>query len=102
MNVYRDQDQPIRAEVGERFAIELEGNPTTGYEWDLKEQGGKVRLVDRRTAVPGRALGGAGVQTLTLEPVEAGEAVILLQYKRRWDSTAAQEKSFRIHVSKTR
>lgn len=99
MKVYKDQNQPIDAELGQPFTIELDGNPTTGYEWDLKEGGGKVRLVDRRAASRGPGIGAGGVQSLTLEPVAAGDAVIKLQYKRRWDTNPAQERTFRIHVS---
>src|SRR3712207_576029 len=44
-----DPDTPLEVEVGERFDIVVESNPTTGYEWRLIEPSDEtvVRLLEQ-------------------------------------------------------
>ncbi len=45
MQRYSDPAQVIRVAAEEAFAIELAGNPTTGYTWQAEVEAGHLELV---------------------------------------------------------
>lgn len=96
--VYRKPGEPIVAVVGERFVLELEGNATTGYQWQLELDTDKVRLVDEEYQPSGAGVGGGGLHKFTLEPVAAGETIIHARYKRSWESKPIEEEKIPLRI----
>jgi inhibitor of cysteine peptidase len=98
LHVYQKSDQMISASVGEPFVIELEGNPTTGYKWDLQLDSSKVKIIDRQYQASGGAMGSGGKERFTLQPVASGETSIRALYKRVWEPSAIEEHDFQLRV----
>lgn len=95
---YGKSDQDIDARLGESFSIELDANPTTGYEWEVLFDQKVIRLVNRRYLSAPAALGASNVESFSFEPIDAGDAVLRMRYKRRWEQTPIEEVIFHIHI----
>ena len=81
-----------RVKVGERFTVELEGNITTGYGWEvaaldegLVVQEGEVAYESAATGLAGAG----GAFTFTFRAVAPGETTIELVYRRPWEKDVA-------------
>ncbi|MBM3696221.1 MAG: protease inhibitor I42 family protein [Actinobacteria bacterium] len=92
----------IEVKVGERVTLELEGNPTTGYSWQITE-------IDPAVLAPSGepdyqsssdADGAGGVYTFRFDAVGAGETEVVLQYFPSWQepSDTARVRSFTVRV----
>jgi predicted secreted protein len=98
-------DKPIQAAAGTQFAIELESNPTTGYEWQPVFSPEKVRLVRRAHSPAGRQADGEGpafgagrAERFVFEALAAGTTTIRMALKRSWEPAAIVERSYRVIV----
>jgi len=99
MSDMKKTHRSIQVRNGEPFVIDLEANPTTGYQWNPSFPAGKLRLV-QRVAVPASAhLGTAGVERFTFEALESGEVEIRFDYKRAWEASPIQQQIVLVHVS---
>jgi predicted secreted protein len=83
---------------GEAFTIELEGNPSTGFTWEISE-------VDLRILAPvgaprfrpsGRLMGG-GTTRFRFVAERSGETMVVLSYRRPW-APAEPLQTFRVRV----
>lgn len=88
----------IQAELNKPFNITLESNPTTGYTWtvDFNHKmliGGEKGYSASR---PG-AVGGSGQQVFVFTPIQEGQTEISAAYKRPWEESAAEERTFRVN-----
>jgi inhibitor of cysteine peptidase len=95
---------PVKLGVGERATIELEANPSTGYQWEptTEPDAAVVRVVsDTYTAGPSDRVGAAGTQKIVVEGVAAGNTTLELGYVRPWetDTAPAETATFEITVS---
>ena len=97
-HVYTKQDSEIEAVLGEPFIIELEANPTTGYEWEADLDEAKVELVERQLAHD-EGVGAGGIERFTLRPLGIGETAIVLRQQRPWESGARERFVFQVHAS---
>lgn len=78
---YTERDGSITVEAGDRFAIRLESNPSTGSSWKISRLPAKLQLVDTRTEEPDQPRPGAGGhQVFELQGLRAGNALLELQY----------------------
>ena len=96
---------PVSLGVGDRATLELEANPTTGYQWELATEPDSsiVAVVsDTYTAATNDTgmVGAGGTQVIVIEGVAAGSTTLELRYVRPWetDGAAAQTASFDITV----
>lgn len=96
--VYTAQERRITARTGEEFRIELETNPTTGYEWVPEFDALKLSMVARRFASVGLAIGASTTEQLIFQALASGNTRLRLLYKRSWESTFASELSFDIEI----
>jgi inhibitor of cysteine peptidase len=91
---YRDPAQLIEVEKGGEFAIVLESNPTTGYQWKLAEELDTeiVVLVKTEYEAPDTELmGAAGEEKWTFKAENIGDTTITLAYVRPWEEEEAGE-----------
>ncbi|MEW6555680.1 MAG: protease inhibitor I42 family protein [Actinomycetota bacterium] len=91
---HRDPAQLIEVEKGEEFAIVLESNPTTGYQWKLAEELDTeiVVLVKTEYEAPDtELLGAAGEEKWTFKAENVGDTTITLAYVRPWEEEGAEE-----------
>ena len=102
--VYDKGDADIEAKTGETFTIELEENPTTGYQWTIAVSDESVVALDKDEYVPndksGEVAGSGGTRVLTFKALKAGTATISMVYERNWEPNPDDEKvQFNVTVS---
>jgi inhibitor of cysteine peptidase len=88
----------IQAELNKPFNITLESNPTTGYAWtvDFNDKmliGGEKSYSASRPGI----VGGSGQQVFVFTPIQEGQTEISAVYKRPWEESAAEERTFRVN-----
>jgi predicted secreted protein len=102
----KDQNQIVRAAIGNLVRITLESNPSTGYNWELRDFDYGVAdfyssdLVARQT--DGNVLFGApGDTVITIQAVKPGTQDITLVYRRQWEppDQVAQTFTFKLEVA---
>jgi len=102
----KNQGQTVRAEVGNLIRITLESNPSTGYNWELRDFDYGVAefhssdLVARDNG--GNVLFGApGDTVITLQAVQPGTQDITLVYRRQWEppDQVAETFTFKLEVA---
>ncbi|MGE5494766.1 MAG: protease inhibitor I42 family protein [Burkholderiales bacterium] len=93
--VYGKGDKDITVSVGGTFVIQLESNPTTGYEWTLNiSDESIVKLENREYKQQPHTegvTGAGGVDVLKFKGLKAGEAEITLVYERTFEEDSAVE-----------
>ncbi len=94
----------INLTTGRFLVITLEGNPTTGYTWEVEElneqvlqQVGDIAFV-QDYAEPG-LVGVPGKQIATFEVVGAGDATIKMVYHRPWETEVEPLDTFTLNVT---
>lgn len=100
---YTSAATDIAVKQGERFTIALDGNRTTGYQWQLAQplDTSIVTLVSS-TYQPSNAgtAGAGGREVLTFQSVARGATTVDLEYVRPWekDVPAGKISTFRVTV----
>jgi inhibitor of cysteine peptidase len=96
-----DAGREMQLKKGQTLVVTLEGNPTTGYSWEVAEPLDDQVL--RLTGEPefkaeSEALGAGGVQILRFETVNAGKTTLKLAYRRSWEKGVEPLNTFSIQV----
>ena len=95
-STYQQDEEEITARAGETFVIELEGNPTTGYQWELAEGDEHFRLVEKNYAQPGSGIGSATRERFVIEATKTGSTTLTFKHKRPWETEVLDTKTFRL------
>lgn len=98
--VFGKEDNLIQAKVGQTFTIELESNPTTGYQWQEKIDSEKVELIDKQFNFSSKNIGSPGKETFTFKAISGGDSVIRLDYKRSWEEKIVESVEFDLKSQK--
>ena|SRR5687767_11291236 len=96
---YSKADHSIVANNGETFVIELEGSPTTGYEWQLEFEPDKLELLDEAIAPLSNNIGASAAHRFELRAARPGHATIRAVYKRRWEANPIDQQTFDVQVT---
>ena len=100
---YGEGDTTITAAPGDDFVIELESNPSTGYEWTAKSSDTTVvdQVGDEYVEPDTDLLGAPGTQRLVFHPGATGSATLTLRYARSFqpDDPDARELSYAVTVA---
>jgi inhibitor of cysteine peptidase len=85
---------------GEKFTIELQSNPSTGYRWHLLYFDKSIlNLISSEFATkPTNQIGTAGIQRFNFEATKKGTTSIKLIYKRSWESETVKSNEFFVNV----
>ncbi|NAS89324.1 hypothetical protein C4E24_06250 [ANME-1 cluster archaeon AG-394-G21] len=97
-----DNNTTINVTTGEFLVVFLEGNPTTGYTWEVTEPLDELVLqqVGDIVSVPeSDLLGAPSMQIATFEVVGAGNATIKMVYHRPWETEAEPVDTFTLNVT---
>jgi len=92
----------VELAVGERIAIRLNGNPSTGYTWEARQGAGTIINQVGETEFEGSdpsLVGSGGTQTLTFEAARAGTTTLVLVYHRPWETDVEPVDTFTITVT---
>lgn len=99
-----DAGKVVRAAVGNLIVITLQSNPSTGYNWELRDfDYGVADFYKSETVAPegGNVLFGAPTKTVvTLQAVKPGSQDVTLVYRRLWEppNQVAETFQFRLLV----
>jgi inhibitor of cysteine peptidase len=96
---YADPSATIHAAVGDRFAVELAGNPTTGYSWHVRAGSEHLDLLGQEYEPGGTAAGAGGVEVFRFRALAPGEAEIDFDYRRPWEREVHTSRRFRVAIS---
>ncbi len=80
--------ESIELRVGDQLEIILAGNPTTGYEWMLKQLDEAILqpVGDPEFKTQSEALGAGGSYSFKLNAISAGETQVELVYRRSFEA----------------
>lgn len=97
-----DSGSTVQAEVGEDLVVQLEANPTTGYQWQLADglDTDVVEKVSNSYAQGGEegVAGAGGIDTWTFKAVGPGTTTITLDYLRTFEANSTTN-TFTLTVS---
>lgn len=95
-----DNGKTVELNPGQKLTVILEGNPTTGYTWQVEPgESGPLKQVGEPQFEPSSsALGAGGKMSLQFEAASAGETLLKLVYRRPWEQGVPPEKTFEVKV----
>ena len=96
-----DDGREMQLKKGQTLLVTLEGNPTTGYSWEVAEPLDEQVLRQAGEAefkAESEALGAGGVQILRFEAVNAGQTTLKLVYNRPWEKGVEPLETYSIQV----
>lgn len=101
--VYGKEDTQISVSTGDELTIELDENPTTGYQWSVAIGDESVIELSKDDYVSDNqdenVAGAGGTRVLTFKAKAAGNTVINMVYERSWEKSEDDETlAFQIEV----
>jgi predicted secreted protein len=88
--------------VGEEFKVELESNPTTGFDWQMTTRPDETILGltgDEFVSSNTSAVGAPGVRTWRFKALKAGNTNMVFQYMRSWEKDVPPAKTHSLSVT---
>ena len=87
-----DTGRTIDLSVGDAFVIELRGNPSTGYGWEVLEpEDPHCRLLSEAFHPHSDLIGATGAYRFTFEATKAGAETLQMVYARSWEDVEPLE-----------
>ena len=98
-----DNNATVQVAAGSQFAVQLESNPTTGYEWNASVSKGLLITNSRyqADANPGNMVGVGGNQIWVVKANAAGKQTFSAIYKRPLRPTTGKETAFVLYLNVT-
>lgn len=85
--------------VGDTYALLLDSNPTTGYQWQVEFDESLLELVDQRYEPGwGNVVGAGGKEVFVFRGLAVGIADVGFTYKRPWENKALKTEWNTINV----
>jgi len=100
-----DSGSQIELAVGDIFTVELESNPSTGFQWVLADNSNDTVLqMQAQEYVTGNAgdlplPGAGGKEVLTFKALATGETNVSLEYSRPWEGGEKAVQTFELAVT---
>ena len=97
----KDQSRTAEVRTGERIAVRLPENPTTGFSWAIAESGGRLLALDSTDYTPPEEAGFSGARgdrTFTFTAREPGEVPLALKYWRFWEGDASIAERYTVTI----
>ncbi len=95
-----DAGSTVEMNVGDMLEVMLEGNPTTGYDWEMAS--GDAAVLEQLGASTYKAdsdlMGAGGQVTLRFKAVAAGQTTLQLVYHRPWETDEPPAQTFEVSV----
>ena len=94
----KDAGSTVNIKVGNTLEIALEGNPTTGYTWEIAPDGGALlsQQGEAEFKSASSALGSGGIVTLRFKAIQPGNMKLKLIYHRTFEPGVAPLQSYEI------
>lgn len=94
----------ISVKKGEKFAIDLDGNASTGYMWQFNVRSGDVGVIGRETTPHSShpmVVGGGATESTVFQALETGTIEIEANWRRPWEKGTAPAKSIKFKIDVT-
>jgi len=96
-------NQKTEVAVGDTLTVNLEANPTTGFEWELREMTDETVLEEEGHAYVApeseATVGAGGKEVWTFKALKEGESTIIMEYRRPWEQEVEPDKVFILTVA---
>ncbi|NOX85134.1 MAG: protease inhibitor I42 family protein [Chlorobi bacterium] len=95
-----DSGRTVELDLDSPFMVELKGNASTGYSWEILEMDTTVvRQIGKQGYMPsGDKIGSGGTYTFWFKTVDFGETELVIGYVRRFESDEPPAKIFRMKI----
>lgn len=96
-----DAGKTITVKSGETFNIVLDGNPTTGFTWEVAPESSAPVALQGEPAFKAEssAVGAGGQLTLTFKATAAGQGLLKLLYHQPWEQTTPPADTFEVNLT---
>lgn len=86
--------------VGDYFNIELEANPSTGYQWNIGYDSNYLELRDHYfTSYSSMSIGSGGLDRFAFKALRTGQTTVSFSYLRLWENALPlQTKTYTIYI----
>ena len=93
--VYGKDDHNITVKAGEQFVIQLDENPTTGYQWTVAISDESIVKLDKddyqQQSAGSNIVGAGGTRVLTFKGLKQGTVTLTLTNERSFEKNSAVE-----------
>lgn len=95
------EDHDLFVRCGDKFKIEVESNPSTGYKWHLIFFNKDIlklissEFVSKLT----NQIGSSAIERFNFEAKKEGRTNIKIVYKRAWEEQAMKSKEYFVNVT---
>jgi inhibitor of cysteine peptidase len=98
-----DNGTSVEVNQGDHVRIELDSNPTTGYEWAVDSTDETILVYEGSSyeSKNGDRVGQGGTQTFTFQAADPGKAEIHLKYWRSWEGDSSVIERFDVTITVT-
>lgn len=96
-----DAGRTVEMAVGQRLAVRLPSNATTGFQWVVADEGPLTRIGEPVYEEPqaGDVVGAGGTQVFTFEASAGGTGELRLEYRRTWEKDVPAEDTWDVLVT---
>ncbi len=96
----KDAGSTVHVKQGGMVQIALEGNPTTGYTWEVAPGSGAglTQQGEPEFKADSSALGSGGIMTLRFQATQAGTSTLKLIYHRTFEPNVAPLDTFEVTI----
>jgi len=96
-----DNGTTVNLSIDDPFEIELEGNASTGYSWQIMPYDStvikQVGEPEFKSNAEGR-VGSGGIITFKFQTIGDGQTELLLVYRRKWEEHKPPTKMFKMKI----
>lgn len=95
-----DNGSTINLSNDDPFEIQLKGNASTGYSWQVISYDSTIiqQVGDKEYVPNDDKVGSPGMVTFKFKTIGIGETSLILVYKRSWEELSDDDKSFTLKV----
>ncbi|MBI9038981.1 MAG: protease inhibitor I42 family protein [Bacteroidales bacterium] len=95
-----DDGRTIELGIDDPFEIELDGNPTTGYIWDILSYDSTIikQIGKADYQAISDAIGAGGKYTFKFQTIAAGSTILQLIYYRSFEKNVPPAKTFQMKI----
>ncbi len=96
----KDNKKSYDMALGQRIIVDLEGNPTTGYSWEVETINKEVlkQIGEMEHKIDSTLVGAPGISTFRFRTISKGNSVLAFVYKRPWEKDKEPIKRFGVGI----
>lgn len=96
----KDNGQTVTVNNGDKLIVKLDGNPTTGYTWQLADYDTSIleSAGEPDYKADSLMIGSGGRYTYTFTALKPGEVTLQFNYLRTWEKDTAPAETYSVTV----